>query len=143
MLIVCNILCTFFQLLTWQDLSQQAGHPQDQLRALHGSLFDIKCTNCSWIGRGNYDDPFCPALAPASVDVEPGKPFPLLDASQPLDPISPDEIPKCPECKTGLQRPGVVWFGENLDEVMLMGITNWLLKDKVVSQNNTSQFFVC
>ncbi|KAM5518002.1 sir2 family protein [Fusarium oxysporum f. sp. phaseoli] len=113
------------------SLSQQAGHPQDQLRTLHGSLFDIKCTNCDWIQRGNYDDPFCPALAPASVDVEPGKPFPLLDASQPLDPISPDDIPKCPQCKTGFQRPGVVWFGENLDEVMMMGITNWLLEDKV------------
>ncbi|KAM0349083.1 hypothetical protein ACHAPU_004018 [Fusarium lateritium] len=113
------------------NLSQQAGHPQDQLRSLHGSLFDIKCTNCSWIGHGNYDDPFCPALAPASQDVEPGKPFPLLDASQPLDAISPDELPKCPECKTGFQRPGVVWFGENLDEVMLMGITNWLLQEKV------------
>lgn len=120
------------------DISPRAGHPPDQLRTLHGSLFDIKCDNraCSWVQRGNYDDPFFPAIAPASEDVEPGKPFPLLDANTPLAKIPRDEIPRCPDCKTGLQRPAVVWFGENLDDVMLMGIENWLMEGKVVSQTH-------
>ncbi|KAM5348696.1 hypothetical protein ACJ41O_008520 [Fusarium nematophilum] len=115
------------------NLSQRAGHPQDQLRALHGSLFDIKCSNarCDWIQRGNYDDPLFPAIAQASEDVEPGKPFPLLDPFHQLDHIPEDEIPKCPECGTGLQRPGVVWFGESLDGGMMYDVDLWLVQGKL------------
>ncbi|KAF4980121.1 hypothetical protein FZEAL_3811 [Fusarium zealandicum] len=115
------------------NLSQRANHPQQQLRSLHGSLFDIKCSNsrCDWIQRGNLDDPFFPALAPASEDVEPGEPFPFLDANHPLERIPTADIPKCPECRQGLQRPAVVWFGENLDSTMSMGIYNWLCEGPV------------
>ncbi|KAF5025592.1 hypothetical protein F66182_2336 [Fusarium sp. NRRL 66182] len=110
------------------NLSQRADHPHAQLRALHGSLFDIKCSNpsCTWVQGDNYRDPLFPAVAAASEDVEPGKPFPLLDAAQPLDPIPREAIPRCPQCDTGLQRPGVVWFGESLNAIMMMQITNWL-----------------
>jgi NAD-dependent deacetylase sirtuin 5 len=119
------------------NLSQRANHPPEHLRRLHGSLFDIKCSNesCNWIQRENYDDPFCPALAPASVDVPPGEKLALLDPEHALDPIPEDQLPHCPQCKTGLQRPGVVWFGEALDEPMLMGIDNWIAQDKVVSSH--------
>jgi NAD+-dependent protein deacetylase sirtuin 5 len=112
-----------------KGLSQLAGHPQEQLRALHGSLFDIKCINhpeCDYIEHGNIDDPLCLALAPASEDVtDPTKPLPLLDPNQPLAKIDPDDLPHCPKCKTGLLRPGVVWFGEFLDENMLQDIDRW------------------
>lgn len=115
------------------NLSPRANHPPEQLRTLHGSLFDIKCSNsrCDWKQHGNYDDPFFPALAPASEDPEPGKPFPLLDPFHPLEPIPKDQIPKCPKCEKGFQRPGVVWFNEGLDMDMLEGIDNWLNQGKV------------
>lgn len=32
----------------------------------------------------------------------------------PLPHIDPEDLPHCPKCKTGLLRPGVVWFGEPL-----------------------------
>ncbi|RTE76082.1 hypothetical protein BHE90_009458 [Fusarium euwallaceae] len=115
------------------NLSPRANHPPEQLRTLHGSLFDIKCSNgrCDWIQHGNYDDPFFPALAPASEDPEPGMPSPLLDPFHPLEPIPKDQIPKCPKCGKGFQRPGVVWFNEGLDRDMLEGIDNWLDQGKV------------
>lgn len=116
------------------DLSQRGGHPLKQLRTLHGSLFDIKCSNesCGWIQHGNFDDPFCPALAPASVDVDPGQPLPLLDPYHRIKHIPEEDLPKCPQCQVGLQRPGVVWFGENLDEDMLDGIDEWMSQGKLV-----------
>lgn len=122
-------------LLSHIDLSQRAGHPLDQLKTLHGSLFDIKCINedCNWIQRGNTDDPFCPVLAEASQDVAPGEMLPLLDPYHRIRHIEADELPKCPSCKTGLQRPGVVWFGEALDPTMLMDIKAWYRSEPLVS----------
>jgi len=115
------------------NLHPRANHPEERLRLLHGSLFDIKCSNkrCGWIQHGNYDDPFCPALAAAAEDVDPGQTLPLLDPNQPLADIPRKEIPSCPQCKAGLQRPGVVWFGESLDEDMLDNIDEWIESEPV------------
>ena len=110
-------------------LSPRAGHPLEQLRLLHGSLFDIKCFNqqCDYIEHGNYADPFFPAIAAASHDVEPGKTLPLLDPlNEEVAKVAESEIPKCPKCKTGLLRPGVVWFNEMLDTQMLNEIDDWI-----------------
>jgi NAD+-dependent protein deacetylase sirtuin 5 len=122
-------------MLTTSDLSQRAGHPGDQMLTLHGSLFDIKCSNdhCSWIQRGNFDDPFCPPLEPASVDMPNGETPPLLDPYHRIKHISESELPHCPLCKTGLQRPGVVWFGEDLDYGMLNRADNFIKEGKLVS----------
>ncbi|KAK2613063.1 hypothetical protein QQS21_000993 [Conoideocrella luteorostrata] len=115
------------------DLSQRAGHPADQLCTLHGSLFDIKCTTerCGWIQRGNFDDPFCPALAPASEDPPIGEPLPLLDPYHRIKHVSEEDLPRCPQCQTGLQRPGVVWFNESLDGTMINRINDWITEDKI------------
>ncbi|KAJ2976885.1 hypothetical protein NQ176_g4683 [Zarea fungicola] len=115
------------------NLSQRAGYPLPQLRTLHGSLFDIKCHNetCNWMQSGNYDDPFCEALIEASMDAPVGQTLPLLDPYHRIRHIQEDELPKCPQCHVGIQRPGVVWFGEKLDETMLFDIEQWLNRDKV------------
>ncbi|KAG6010903.1 hypothetical protein E4U21_002573 [Claviceps maximensis] len=115
------------------NLSQRADHPPAQLCTLHGSLFDIKCTteDCDWVERGNLDDPFCPALAAASEDPPEGKPLPLLDPYHRIKHVSEEDLPKCPKCKTGLQRPGVVWFGEDLDSDMLDRINHWINDEKI------------
>lgn len=103
------------------------------MRTLHGSLFDIKCSNpaCDWIQRGNFDDPFCPALAPASLDFPPDQKNPLLDPYHRVAHIPEDQLPKCPSCAAGLQRPGVVWFGENLDLDMMLGVNQWIRQDRL------------
>jgi hypothetical protein len=67
------------------------------------------------------------------VDVPPGETLPLLDPNHQLNPISRDELPKCPACKVGLQRPGVVWFGEKLDDAVLERADDFVNKEPVVS----------
>ncbi|GMK56285.1 hypothetical protein CspeluHIS016_0301250 [Cutaneotrichosporon spelunceum] len=110
------------------NLHERAGHPEGQLRHLHGSLFDLKCSNarCDWIEHNNQADPLCPALAPASAPVQAGQKLRLLDPAHKLDHIPESELPHCPKCRTGLKRPGVVWFGEQLDHRMLAGVDAWI-----------------
>lgn len=48
------------------NLSPRAGHPADQLKLLHGNLFDIKCWDehrCGYHRKDDYTDPIVPALA--------------------------------------------------------------------------------
>ncbi|KAI1206636.1 DHS-like NAD/FAD-binding domain-containing protein [Annulohypoxylon truncatum] len=108
-------------------LSPRAGHPDTKLRLLHGSLLDNKCFDeCGFIDRNNLSDPVCPALAPAAEDYPPDKTLPLLDPNVPVPPVKVEDLPHCPNCKTGLLRPGVVWFGEPLDEAMLEEVDQWI-----------------
>ncbi|CRK21052.1 hypothetical protein BN1708_003396, partial [Verticillium longisporum] len=125
-------------------LSQRAGHPAAQLRALHGNLFGLRCSGsgsgnrtgsragsgetqqpCGYEEEENLADPLVPALAPASADVEPGQTLPLLDAANAVPSIGRDALPSCPRCSS-LLRPGVVWFGETLDDALLDSIDGWI-----------------
>lgn len=54
-----------------------------------------------------------------------------MDPSVDTKSINPDELPHCPDCKAGLLRPGVVWFGEALPEDTLEEISDWIEKDKI------------
>lgn len=117
-------------------LSPRAGHPNDQLLLIHGSLFDVKCSGfgCKYVEPNNYTDPLVPAL---EIPREGPQPEPsignatssLMDAVRyksshreadisnsavPLPSLSAEELPQCPQCKSALLRPGVVWFGEAL-----------------------------
>ncbi|KAI0453782.1 hypothetical protein F5B21DRAFT_274321 [Xylaria acuta] len=48
--------------------------------------------------RDNFDDPLCPALAPASRDLEGGLlTMPLLDPAQEVARIPASELPRCEE----------------------------------------------
>lgn len=78
------------------------------------------------------NDPFCPALAAASEDPPEGKPLPLLDPYHRIKHVAEEELPRCPQCKAGLQRPGVVWFGEELDANMINRTNDWITADKIV-----------
>ena len=124
-------------------LSPRAGHPREQLHLLHGSLFDITCSweRCGYVDRDNFEDPLVPALAiptagepalAAGVDGAGaadnmmtamrqqaagdagGQELDISDAATPLKGVPEAELPKCPQCKEHLLRPGVVWFGEAL-----------------------------
>ena len=122
-----------------KGLSIRAGHPTSQLKLLHGSLLDLKCSNndCSYIDKDNLSDPLCPALAAASAvdappgdDRQPGK-LPLLNPDVPVPQIHARDLPQCPSCKTHLLRPGVVWFGEPLDEEVLDTTDEWIVSAPV------------
>lgn len=185
------------------NLGPRAGHPEGQLKLLHGNLFDIKCWDerrCGYSRKNDLSDPIVEALAipadqaaidamlqkrdgvnpeaPAfgnpmlakhiaqksasigntgeeSVAPEPKKPGqasaahpatarpnvpanPLirgLDISHASVPIaSPpvDALPHCPQCKTNLLRPGVVWFGEQLPDEVLEDVEKYFSRsDKI------------
>ncbi|CCX31002.1 Similar to NAD-dependent protein deacylase; acc. no. Q5AI90 [Pyronema omphalodes CBS 100304] len=94
-------------------LSNTAGHPGKSIEYMHGSLFRVRCMR-SWCRyeRDDVMDPITPALKVDEGDVE--------------RTVGTDELPRCPECKTGLLRPAVIWFGENLDPQTLKRINQYL-----------------
>ncbi|KAH8601180.1 DHS-like NAD/FAD-binding domain-containing protein [Bisporella sp. PMI_857] len=122
-------------------LSQRAGHPPEQLKSIHGSLYDVKCSNdnCTYIDKNNYTDPIHPILEITSED------DPRLASSKNsvkalaayLDPnvktttIEQEDLPKCPKCNEGLLRPGIVFFGEALPEEPLNEVDKWIEEGKV------------
>ncbi|KAL4780423.1 DHS-like NAD/FAD-binding domain-containing protein [Aspergillus varians] len=138
-------------------LSQRANHPPEQLHLLHGSLFTVKCTSfyCTYSRENEFTDPIVPALAIPTSFPEPlpseddktgeeaskalynamgggeGTEVDISDERIPLEPISRDALPQCPECKEGILRPGVVWFGEALPSHTLDFVDNWLLEGTV------------
>lgn len=78
----------------------------------------------------NFDDPICPALAPASA-AEGTTPPPFFSKDVPLPKIDLKDLPQCPECKKDIIRPGVVMYGEGLDPGMLAEIETWIEKERV------------
>ncbi|VEU23086.1 DEKNAAC103996 [Brettanomyces naardenensis] len=86
-------------------LSQRAGHNPDTLLEIHGSLFELRCTDfcCSYVERNNMTDPLTPSLDVTS-----------FDKLESLPSLTSDQLPHCPRCHKGLLRPGVIWFGESL-----------------------------
>ncbi|KAJ7460989.1 NAD-dependent protein deacylase [Mycena galericulata] len=80
------------------------------LLEMHGRIFDVKCTSPS-CGHVEYNtsSPICPALAAVE---EVG-----ADNTLHMDLDIPEsELPRCSRCKA-LARPGVVWFGEQPQEM--------------------------
>ncbi|PSN73419.1 NAD-dependent deacetylase sirtuin-5 [Corynespora cassiicola Philippines] len=128
-------------------LSPRAGHPAETLKLLHGSLFDVKCSDffCTHIERNNYTDPIVPALAiPTTADLDPSaseapsfesvqnaraRELDISDPSVALPELDYAHLPKCPTCKQGLLRPGVVWFGEMLPRDVMADVEAWVDHD--------------
>lgn len=98
---------------------------------------------CDYAEKENFTDPIVPALAIPTEGPQPapshtdrtgaeaanslysamkhsntngsaGKELDISDASITIPEIRTVDLPHCPKCKTGLLRPGVVWFGEML-----------------------------
>lgn len=118
-------------------LSSRAGHPSQQLKLLHGSLFDVKCSDffCKYTESGNYTDPIVPALEIPTDESDPTitsalesrpRELDISDETVVLPELSIRDLPRCPLCKKGLLRPGVVWFGEMLPTGVLNDIEEWM-----------------
>ncbi|KAF2874296.1 DHS-like NAD/FAD-binding domain-containing protein [Massariosphaeria phaeospora] len=122
-------------------LSPRAGHPADKLKLLHGSLFDVKCSDffCKYTESSNYTDPIVPALAIPTDDADPtttearkARDLDIADENVDLPEIDLRHLPQCPTCKHGLLRPGVVWFGEMLPTTVMNDIANWMEEDQKI-----------
>ncbi|KAK3699814.1 hypothetical protein LTR37_016229 [Vermiconidia calcicola] len=135
-------------------LSQRANHPPEQLQLLHGTLFELKCSNEYSDYRGsnedcdyretNFTDPVVPALAIPTGGMDPtsdeareevskqlqaqagGNDLDISDANVPIPSLTAVDLPHCPKCKTNLLRPGVVWFGEALPRDVLDTVDDFL-----------------
>ncbi|TKX21362.1 NAD-dependent protein deacylase-like protein [Elsinoe australis] len=116
-------------------LSQRAKHPPEKLQLLHGSLFDVRCTDfyCNYQEQ-NFTDPISPAFA-IPTDQDPttkearerkAKELDISNEDVPLPSVAKEDLPKCPKCKTGLIRPGVVWFGEMLPSKVINTVDNFI-----------------
>lgn len=130
-------------------LSPRAGHPPEQLKLLHGNLYDVKCTNartCGYKESNNFTDPIVPALAipqgapdPTATTEDTGidssaasssttntnpliRGLDISDIKHSIPKIPTEDLPQCPKCKKELLRPGVVWFGEALPEDVLLDV---------------------
>lgn len=73
---------------------------------MHGNLFRVKCTQCD-LTELNFDSPICAGLAGTEANLKQGEPDPHVDVK---------DLPKCRKCG-GLLRPGVVWFGEDVEHM--------------------------
>jgi NAD-dependent deacetylase sirtuin 5 len=122
-------------------LSPRAKHPEDQLKLLHGSLFDVKCSDffCNYLESGNYTDPIVPALAIPTDESDPTTTTALAQRELDISDINIDlpeldisHLPRCPKCKHGLLRPGVVWFGEQLPSKVLQDIDRLMGDDQKI-----------
>jgi NAD-dependent deacetylase len=87
---------------------------REKIVQIHGDIFETRCSHCEW-------------------KAEPG------DAQT----ASPARIlPECPECGE-LMRPGVVWFGEQLDLRKIGHVQNYLARascDVVIVAGTTAAF---
>ena len=106
--------------MTVTDLSQKAGHDERSLVALHGSLFDIRCSDdaCNFTKRNIDEEPTVPGLIV--------NPFDPSDPRVSLPQLNTGDVPTCPTCESAILRPGIVWFGERLPQQSLDRIDNWL-----------------
>ena len=86
-------------------LCKRAGHPEEQLLEVHGSLFDLKCSTkeCDYFVRYNFD----------------------RDLTSTPHAAQTPKLPKCPTCSS-LLRPGLVWFGESLPEDIVAKADAWI-----------------
>jgi len=122
-------------------LSPRAKHPEDNLKLLHGSLFDVKCSDffCNYQESSNYTDPIVPALAIPTDESDPTtttalaqRELDISDINVTLPELDLAHLPRCPKCKRGLLRPGVVWFGERLPEKVMSDIDEWMTKGEKI-----------
>jgi NAD-dependent SIR2 family protein deacetylase len=88
-------------------LCRRAGHPELQIHDIHGSLFSLKCTRCDVQIRSPEFEKY-------------------IDILNQQSPITTEKVPRCPDCREGLIRPGVVWFTESLPQALMKSIYDWV-----------------
>ena len=131
------------------DLHVRAGMPRDKMVQIHGDIFVTRCSRCDFsdAGRGG-SRASAEALRrrkpeppePSAIHVESGRLRSIAPTSsqrtydlEKLDRLKRSsliaaqdvDLPECPQCGA-LMRPGVVWFGEQLDVGEIQRVENFL-----------------
>ena len=102
----------------------------------------MKCSDffCNYFEKNNYTDPIVPALEipkdESGNEIDPttneARELDISDEKVELPEIDYQHLPKCPTCKRGLLRPGVVWFGEMLPKDVLADIDQWMTESEQI-----------
>ena len=109
---------------------------REKIVQIHGDIFETRCSRCDFAFSGRGGSPESPALG--VVGVNHGR----LKSIAPTFPDEDEGIPRCPECGK-LMRPGVVWFGEQLDVRKIEQVENYLARkscDVVIVAGTTAAF---
>ena len=64
---------------------------------------------------------------PTSTEALKGKKeLDIADENVHLPALKLNDLPRCPKCKTGVLRPGVVWFGETLPKDVINSVDDFI-----------------
>jgi NAD-dependent deacetylase len=91
------------------DLHARAGLPKEKMVQIHGDIFVTRCSRCGFEKKEHSQD----------EETQPAR-LPPQKTKQ-----REGEVPRCPECGE-LMRPGVVWFGEQLDLSRIETVESYL-----------------
>lgn len=103
-----------------EGLLETAGLGKSKLAPIHGSFLTTTCSNldCTFKEKTGWVQPLVPELT-----------LPTADNSDPtvkLPPLFMEALSRCPQGENGLQRPGVVWYGEQLPQHLLRRTDKWI-----------------
>ena len=102
---------------------------REKIVQIHGDIFVTKCSRCecAFPGRGGSPEP----TSPQAVNDREGRL--RAGVAQSIAPTSvrgteeENDVPQCPACGD-FMRPGVVWFGEELDPAKIERVENYLAR---------------
>ncbi len=117
------------------DLHARAGIPKEKMVQIHGDIFVSRCSRCDFSdeGRGGSIEP----PTDRAVPLQRGRLKSIAPTSE-----NDVDLPRCPECHA-LMRPGVVWFGEQLQLSEVQRVENYLGRrpcDLVIVAGTTATF---
>jgi NAD-dependent protein deacetylase/lipoamidase len=87
------------------DLHARAGLSEEKMVQIHGDIFQTRCSRCGF----ERDPPSSDSGVAGEEEQEQEQ----------------EKVPRCPECGA-FMRPGVVWFGEQLDLAKIETVENYL-----------------
>ncbi|PYL03487.1 MAG: NAD-dependent protein deacylase [Verrucomicrobia bacterium] len=121
------------------DLHFRAGLAGEKMVQIHGDIFTTRCSRCDFqfheTGRGGSPKPPAPSL-------EEGRLGSIAPTSSGAAEHEDGDLARCPECDEWM-RPGVVWFGEQLDLRKIERVENYLARascDVVIVAGTTAVF---
>jgi NAD-dependent deacetylase len=97
--------------------------PAEKIVQIHGNIFVTRCSRCDF-SQSDTEHGNSLSFMLASSDDETGRKLDRFKRSS-CDAKEDTQLPWCPACDA-LLRPGVVWFGEQLDSGKIDRIENYL-----------------
>jgi NAD-dependent deacetylase len=114
------------------DLHARAGLPSHKMVQIHGDIFVTRCAHCGFghqdeekVGKDILDLGVRRPVGAFKSRTRPRTPKPEHDYE-----TEEEEIPKCSRCGASM-RPGVVWFGEQLDPRKIDIVESFLARGPV------------